>query len=450
MSQSASAAAHPVRYPDLGSRPIMTKRAWWLIGLNLLIPGSAQMLAGNRRLGRFGVGTTFLLWALAIIGLVVFWLAPTVIYSVATNVIALTVAQILLVGYALLWIVLTLDTLRLVKLVRTRPAARGFLAALAVLALVVTAGTASYGAVIAASARSSISSVFSVGKGYVAPVNGRYNILLLGGDAGSDRMGLRPDSTSVASVDAVTGDTTIIGIPRNLERVPFVDNSPLWGPFPNGYDCGDQCLIDYLYTYGEEHKSLYPNADKEGSNAGVEAMKDAVEAVLGLKIQFYALIDMQGFADLVDALGGVTVDVPTRTPIGGVTGKRPAGWIEAGTQHMNGATALWYGRSRYDSNDFERMARQRQVQEAIIRQFKPGVVLSKFQAVAKAGTQVVKTDVPAEMLGSFVELGERARKLPVKHLELVPPEFDSAHPDFDKIRAAVKAAIAPVTHTPKP
>jgi len=70
VSQSASAAAHPVRYPDLGSRPIMTKRAWWLVALNLLIPGSAQLLAGNRRLGRFGVGTTFLLWLLAIVALI--------------------------------------------------------------------------------------------------------------------------------------------------------------------------------------------------------------------------------------------------------------------------------------------------------------------------------------------------------------------------------------------
>lgn len=428
----------------------MTKRAWWLVGLNLLIPGSAQLLAGSRRLGRFGVAMTFLLWALAVVALLMLWLAPTVAFSVATNVVGLTVVQVLLVGYAVLWVVLTLDTLRLVRLVRTLPLARGFVACLAVLALVATAGTASYGAVVASAARSSIASVFSVGKGYVAPSHGRYNILLLGGDAGSDRVGLRPDSTSVASVDAVTGATTIIGIPRNLEQVPFVKDSPLWGPFPNGYNCGDQCLIDYLYTYGEEHASLYPDAVKRGGNPGIEAMKDAVEAVLGIKIQFYALIDMQGFSDLVDALGGVTVDVPVRTPIGGVTGKHPIGWVEAGTQHMDGYTALWYGRSRYGSNDYERMARQREVQQAIIRQFKPAVVLTKFQEIAKAGAQVVKTDVPAEMLGSFVELGDRGRKLPVAQLELVPPEFNPAHPDFDKIHAAVKAAIAPVKSTPAP
>jgi LCP family protein required for cell wall assembly len=445
-----SSAAHPVRYPDLRSPQVMTRRAWWLIGLNLFIPGSAQLLAGDRRLGRFAVSTTFLLWAAAVVAALLYWLAPTVIYSVATNAVALTIIQVLFAGYALLWTILTLDTLRLVRLVKTAPLARAFVATLSVLAAVATAGTAGYGAVVAGAARSSIVSVFSSGEGYVAPAKGRYNILLLGGDAGADRMGLRPDSTSVASVDAVTGATTIIGIPRNLEQVTFAAGSPLWGPFPNGYDCGDKCLIDYLYTYAEEHQSLYPKAAAHGSQPGVEAMKDAAEGVLGIKIQFFALIDMQGFSELVDALGGVTVDVPTRTPIGGVTGRKPIGWIEAGKQHMDGATALWYGRSRYNSNDFDRMARQRLVQQAIIKQFQPTVVLTKFQAIAKAGAQVVKTDVPESMLGSFVALAERGRKLPIAQLELVPPEFDSGNPDYDKIHAAVKAAIAPRKATPKP
>lgn len=445
-----SSAAHPVRYPDLRSPETMTKRAWWLVGLNLLIPGSVQLLAGNKRFGRFAVSATFLLWGLVVVAALLFWLAPPVIYTVATNAVGLTIVQVLLAGYALLWAILTLDTLRLVRLVKTVPLARGFIAVLAVLAVVVTAGTASYGAVIAGAARSSIASVFSSGEGYVAPVNGRYNILLLGGDAGADRVGLRPDSTSVASVDAETGATTLIGIPRNLEQVKFAAQSPLWGPFPNGYDCGDKCLIDYIYTYAEEHPALYPEATAHGSSPGIEAMKDAAEGVLGIKIQFYALIDMQGFSELVDALGGVTVDVPTRTPIGGVTGHKPIGWIEAGTQHMDGYTALWYGRSRYASNDFERMARQRLVQQAIIKQFQPSIVLTKFQEIAKAGAQVVKTDVPASMLGSFVLLGEKGRKLPVAQLELVPPEFDSNAPDYQKIHAAVEAAIAPRKATPKP
>lgn len=420
----------------------MTRRAWWLVGLNLLIPGSAQILTGNRRLGRFGVGTTFLLWFLVVVGVIVWFVAHTVIYSVVTNPIGLTVIQVVLAAYAVLWIFLTLDTLRLTRLITAVPAARPAIAVLAVLALAVTAGAAGYGAVSAGSARGAVSSIFA-GTKMAPPVDGRYNILLLGGDAGPDRTGLRPDSTSVASIDAATGKATIIGIPRNMEQIQFAKGSPLYGPFPNGYDCGDQCLIDYLYTYAEEHPALYPKADAAGSSPGIEAMKDAAEGVTGLKIQYYGLIDMQGFADLVGALGGVTINVPSRVPYGGVTGKHPDGYFEPGVQKMDGGQALWYARTRYDGNDFQRMARQRQVQEAIMKQFQPSVVLTKFQDIAKAGAQVVKTDVPSAALPGFVDLAEKSRKLALTQLELVPPTFNPASPDYGKIHAAVVAANTP-------
>jgi LCP family protein required for cell wall assembly len=441
-------AVSPIRFPDLRSPQTMTKRAWWLVGLNILIPGSAQMLAGNRRLGRFGVGATFLLWIVLIVGLVAYLAAHTAIYAAATNPIALTIVQAGLCAYAILWIVLTFDTLRLTRLIKTAPGIRPLIAVLSAAALVVSAGTASYMAVTAGSARDAVAQIFG-GTTMAAPVDGRYNIMLLGGDAGPDRTGLRPDSLSVASVDATTGATTIIGIPRNLEQIPFVKGSPLYGPFPNGYNCGDLCLIDYIYTYGEEHPKLYPNATRNSSSPGIQAMKDAAEGVLGITIQYYALIDMQGFSDLVDALGGVIVDVPTRTPIGGITGAHPAGWIEAGKQKMDGYTALWYARTRYDSNDFERMARQRRVQAAILAQFQPSIVLSKFQAVAKAGTQVVKTDIPSAALAGFVDLADKSRRLPMAHLELVPPAINPGRPDYAKIRQLVTAAIRP-TATPAP
>ncbi len=442
-------ATSPIRTPDLRSTPTMTKRAWWLVGLNLLIPGSAQILAGNRRLGRFGVGATFLLWGLGLVGILIWFVAHTVILSIVTNPIGLTVIQVVLAAYTVLWIVLTLDTLRLTRLIATAPAMRPAIAALSILALAVTAGAAGYGAVSAGSARNAVTSIFA-GSEMAAPVNGRYNILLVGGDAGPDRTGLRPDSTSVASIDATTGATTIIGIPRNMEQIQFAKGSPLYGPFPQGYNCGDQCLLDYLYTYGEEHKSLYPTAASKGSSPGIEALKDAAEGVTGLSIQYYGLIDMQGFSELIDALGGVTIDVPAKLAYGPVTATEPYGTFEAGPQHMNGYLALWYGRSRYMGSDYERMARQRVVQESMLKQFQPSIVLTKFQDIAKAGAQVVKTDMPSAALPGFVDLGNKARKLSVTHLELVPPTFNQNKPDYEKLHAAVQAATTPPAATPAP
>lgn len=453
-------AANTVRYPDLRSKAVMTRRAWILVILGILIPGTPQMLAGNRRFGRFAVGSTFVLWAILAVALLVYVFARAAFVTIATNFFALWGVQAAIVFYGVLWIVLAFDTLRLLRLVRVAPAARAFVAGLVVVSLVVIGGGGAYGLMIAGTTRSTVDSVFSGGK-ITDPVDGRYNIMLLGGDAGPDREGLRPDSISVVSVEAATGKATIIGIPRNLEKVPFVAGSPMAAEYPNGYgtDNGcqvDVCLINSIYTEVEQvTPQLYPDAVAQGSRPGIEAMKDAVEGVLGIKIQYYVLIDMQGFSDLIDALGGVTIDSIGRYPIAEPealddNGNPPAGtpYIEAGVQHMNGATALWYARIRAGSNDYDRMQRQHQVEEAILQQFDPANLLSKFQAVAQAGTQVVSTDIPQAMLGFFVDLAGKSRVLPVEKLEIVPPMIDVEYPDFDYIHQVVAEQLTIATPAP--
>lgn len=448
--------AQPLRHPDVRSRRVMTRRGWWLVVLNFLIPGSAQVLAGSRRLGRFGLAMTLLMWLLAIVSLVVYLLWPKVVFTVATNAIGLTVAQLVLAAYAVLWVVLTLDTLRLVRIVRTAPGARPLLALLSVLLLVVASGSAGYAAYLAGAARGAFGEIFQAGPP-VPPVDGRYNIMLLGGDAGPDRDGLRPDSMSVVSIDAETGQAVTIGLPRDLNPTPFSAGSPMAEQYPEGYGAHDTCDVDVcqlnsIYTEVEVYKQdLYPDATKHGSQPGIEAMRDALEGATGLTIQYFVLIDMEGFAQLVDALGGVDIDVTERLPIGGDENlENVHGWIEPGKQHMDGFTAQWYARSRHGTSDYDRMARQKQLMDAILKQVNPVNVVTKFEAIAKAGHQVVKTDIPQDMLGYFIDLGMKTRKLPVKQLELVPPLIDPTSPDYDRIHALVRDAIAPPTPSPSP
>jgi len=448
-----SASTPTVRRPDTRSPRFMTKRGWWLVVMNLLVPGSAQVVAGNRRLGRFGLGATIVLWILVAVGILLAVAARGVLLSLVTNTIVLVVLIGVAIFYGVLWAILTLDTLRLVRLVNVAPSARAFVAGLGVLSLVVTVGGAGF---VAANSVSAIGLLSIFGGSVVEPpIDGRYNILLLGGDAGPDRNGLRPDSISVVSVEAQSGAATIFGVPRNLEHVPFVADSPLYGPFPDGYDCGNECLISYLYTYAEEHPELYPDAVAAGSNPGIEATRDAVEGSLGIELQYYVLIDMQGFAELIDALGGVDIDVAERLPYGANTYDNgapapPAGYIEAGLQHMNGETALWYARSRYGSTDYDRMARQRQVQEAVLAQFDPANVLLKFQGIASAGSQVVSTDIPQSMLAYFVELAAKTKDLPVVKIDFVPPLIDTGRPDFALIQSTVDQALVLTTPSPTP
>jgi LCP family protein required for cell wall assembly len=391
---------------------------------------------------------------------------PQLLFIVATNWFALVAAQVLLVGYAVLWVVLTFDTLRLARLVRTRPRARFGIAALVVALLVVSSGGAAYAAMAAGVTRDTLGSVFGLGGPAVPPSEGYYNILLLGADSGEGRDSMRFDSISVVSVNATTGAVTITGIPRDIVDVPFAPG-PMQDLYPDGHEgraddtCGWGSGINQLRTEVEvcrDGSALYPDAAAHGSEPGIEATKDAAEGALGIEIPYYVFLDMHGFAALIDALGGVDITVTERLPKGGgpaYDGQSPEdwaiGWIEVGPQHMDGDTAQWYARSRYTTSDWDRMKRQRELQTAILAQFTPGNVLARFQDVAAAGSDVLETDLPQSMLPYFAELALKSKELPVATIELTPEHgVDPEDPDWSFVQELVRQALHPPTATPEP
>jgi len=445
----------------------MTRRGWWLLILGWLIPGSAQALAGSRRLGRFGLGTTLLLWTLLIALAAGLLLWPAGTLTILLFPVVMIVAGALIVGYGVLWIVLGIDTLRLVRLVKVSSPSRYLIAILAVIAMVLTGSGAAYAAP-RLFAGSNIGSLLPTGFP-VAPVDGYYNILLLGADSGEGRDSMRFDSISVVSINAESGAVTITGIPRDMPNVPFSEGSPMQALYPNGFEshdsatCGWNNHINNLtnaveYCREDRGEGLYPGLDPNFSRPAIEATKDAAEAILGIQIQFHVFIDMDGFAALVDALGGVEIEVTERLPKGGGPAYegQPAdewaiGWIEPGVQHMDGDTAQWYARSRYTTNDWDRMERQRQLQQAILDQFTPETVLSRFEQIVQAGDDLVQTDIPQSMTGAFIELGAKARTQPFASIELTPAGgVDAENPDFEQIRGMVHDALYPPSPTPTP
>ena len=453
----------PLRHPDASSPAVMTRRAWWLVVLNVLIPGSAQVLAGSRRLGRFGLGATLTLWVVVVLGIAAAVLWRPFVLTLATNWFALLVAQVLLLAYAVLWVILTLDTLRLVRLVKVRPLARVGVAMLAVVLMVLTGAGAVYAAQVVNVTRETLGAIFGQSGPSVAPTDGYYNILLLGADPDKGRDSMRPDSISVVSVNADSGAMTITGLPRDTLGVPFAEG-PMQELFPDGYggqNCKTaHCGLNEIFTEVgvlRDGAALYPEAEANGSTPGIEAVKDAAEGYLGIAIPYYVLIDMHGFAALIDALGGVEITVTERLPTGALS-KGPdgelrgvKGWIEPGKQLMDGDTAQWYARSRYTTNDWDRMKRQRQLQEAILTQFTPANVLTRFQEVAAAGTHVVETDIPQSMIGYFAELALKSKEHPVTTIELTPEDgVDPEEPDFAYVRELVNTALHPPTPTPTP
>ena len=293
-----------------------------------------------------------------------------------------------------------------------------------------------------------MSGIFSNG-GTLEAHKGRYNILLLGGDSGSDRFGLRPDSISVLSISTETGTAVNIGLPRNLSRIQFTPGTPIHKVYPYGFnhDCSGQCMLNAIYKATIDNYSyLYPKAHHNGSTSGIEATKSAVQWITGLKIDAYVLINMRSFTGLVDALGGIDVTVKKALPIGGQQDCVAAmnehesicpdamSWIEKGRQHMDGRTALWYARSRHNTNDYDRMRRQRQVENIVLKKIDLGTLLFKFGAVAGASSKLVRTDIPSGSLPTLMDLAFKAKTKGLKSLQLSYPLIQADNPDFFLMR----------------
>jgi polyisoprenyl-teichoic acid--peptidoglycan teichoic acid transferase len=426
---------------------VRIRRARTLLGLTLVAPGSAQLVAGDASVLRARAARTVLrIWAgflVALVLLAIAWLIHReFVLGLFTHQSVLRGLALLLLAAGVGWPLLTLDAWHLggvrhlpVRSRRQLTVIAGLLALLTCAVPIaagrrVWAGADLLGGVFGSSTRSTVA-------------DGRYNVLLLGGDAGPDRVGTRPDSVNLASIDADTGRTALISLPRNLQNVPFPAGSLAAKALPRGWSCGDTCLLNAIYTWGsqKQNQKYFPGV----KDPGAEAMKQAVQAITGLKVNYYVLIDLQGFRSMIDAVGGINIDVTARVPIGGETSPI-SGWIEPGKQHLNGFHALWYARSRTITSDYDRMARQRCVMTAMVNQLDPGTLLSHFQQIAAAGPKVVSTDIPAAELPKFITLGGEAKRRKIESLQFVPPLIVPHHPNYALIRNRVAALIADSEH----
>lgn len=417
------------------TRRVHIRRAVGVLLMSAVVPGSAQYVAGNRNAGRVAMRIWAGLWALALLAAAGLLLlrGPTLALLLNGGVIATlrVVAWVLFVG----WSLLLLDAWRLARPLRLVRAARLMLT-ISTVVLVALAGLATNFAASALAAAGNVSAVLA-GGGDSGDKDGRYNVLLLGIDASASRVGIRPDSINVASVDAKTGRTVIFGLPRNLEGAPFPDGSPLKELYPEGFTCPDsECMLNGIYTLATDNADLYP-----GQDAGLVAMREAASELLGLDINYHAMVDMAGFESLIDAMGGITVTVNRDVPIGG--GSSPiSGYIEAGEDiELDGYHALWLARSRADSSDYERMTRQKCVIAAMTKQLDPSTVAMRFLQLSEAGKDIVTTDVGPGHVSELAELALRAKALDLVSVDFTPPLINTASPDFALIRSTVIETI---------
>jgi LCP family protein required for cell wall assembly len=273
------------------------------------------------------------------------------------------------------------------------------------------------------------------------------SVLLLGGDYSEGRAGVRTDTAVLVRADIPTGDVVMFSLPRNLMNAQFPSDSPLSDLYPDGFrGYGDQGAWMLNAIYGQV-PAMHPGVLGDSANEGADAIKQAVEGSLGIPVDYYALVNLGGFKQLVDAMGGVTVDINEYVAVQGdqSAGIPPVEWLEPGpAQHLDGYHALWFARGRYGSSDYSRMLRQRCLIGDIIEEADPVTLLRRYQSLAKAGKAIVQTDIPARLLPAFVELGLRAKDGDVRSVAFISsPAFFSGDPDFDWMRDKVQRALQP-------
>lgn len=271
----------------------------------------------------------------------------------------------------------------------------------------------------------------------------RLNLLLLGGDAGAGRVGLRTDTMIVASVDPASRQVALIGLPRNVTRVPLPAKAAAAFPchcFPD--------LLNALYRYAEANPRFFP----EGPDRGAMAVTRAAEKLTGLQIDYYALVDLEGFVDVVDALGGVTVRVTEHVqdtvsaPEDGQAAPRVD--VGPGRYHFDGRRALAYVRSRSADDDYHRMRRQRCLLAGLASQANMPKLLRALPRLMQVARRNVSTNIPARELPKLATLATQMRGAQVTTLGLGPPRYsgrDSRGYPVVKV-AEVRAGVAEALH----
>ncbi|HET6562303.1 MAG TPA: LCP family protein [Marmoricola sp.] len=442
-----------------------TRRARTLAGaLGVTVLGAVLPGAGFLWGRRIVLGLLVLVPALGVVAAVPFQVRDLeTALNLAVDPSRLKVVAWVLGGVLLLWAVTVVATYWLVRprdLSRPAGFLGGALVALLCLAVAAPVTLSAYYARVQADL---VTHVFKDNRTATAPLvtmedpwggHDRVNVLLLGGDGSVTREGVRTDTVILMSMDTRTGDTVMFSLPRNMMNAQFPVDSPLHDLYPDGFrGDGDPAAWMLNAVYGQV-PILHPGILGRSDNEGADAVKQAVAGSLGVKVDYYMLVNLQGFEQIVDAMGGVTVNINEPVAIHGNTdlGIPPVGYLQPGpNQRLNGYEALWFARGRWGSDDYERMLRQRCMVNALVEEAKPLNLLRRYQSLAAAGKEIVRTDIPSKLLPAFVDLSLRIKDASVRSVAFVSSDkFFPGDPDFEWLRDAVDRALAPQRDPARP
>jgi LCP family protein required for cell wall assembly len=275
--------------------------------------------------------------------------------------------------------------------------------------------------------------------------NDRVNVLVIGVDAVPGRTATLTDTMMVLSFDPVGKTASVVSLPRDLIDMPLGDGNT-FGP-----------KLNSLMSYADTHRKTFPKG-------GLRTLQDAIGALLGIPIHYYARMEFSGFISMVDAVGGVDVTVARAIDDPGYDGfgEGKRGWsITAGIHHLDGANALAYARSRKSAgeSDFTRAGRQQQILVALKdAATKGGSLFWSLPALLDAVGDSVRTDLPVERLPQLAaavdEMGAGGiTRAVIRHplVRSVDTRYGSSlQPDLAAIREVAAKLFPSPGGTPEP
>ena len=245
----------------------------------------------------------------------------------------------------------------------------------------------------------------------IPPVTSRVTILFTGVDADPTRQEHLYDSIMVVSYDPKTNSVAMVSVPRDSASYPLYF----------GGKVSNKVRINSLPTYVRNGWVISPDAP-------YTTLVKEIQYLVGIPINYYAVMDLQGFVQMVDMVGGIDVnnsspidDSSYATPVGQIIGFK----LAAGPQHLNGDQALAYVRSRHGAgnNDWAREGRQQQVMVALLHKMsEPGAILQLPNLMSKLSASI-STTFPAGSVADYISLGQNVPSSNIKQVVLDPPDY---------------------------
>ncbi|MCV0403168.1 MAG: LCP family protein [Chloroflexi bacterium] len=243
----------------------------------------------------------------------------------------------------------------------------------------------------------------------------RVNVLLVGIDFAQGRSQHLTDTMLVATLDPDSGEGALVSVPRDLYGVPLGDGR----------------------VYNAKLNSLMSNADDDRETyplGGPGTLKEAIGELLGIRIHYFAAIDIDGMRQVVDTIGGVEVyvdraiDDPQYSDT--LTGRRGF-YLSPGRHHLDGETALAFARSRLGAgdSDFTRAERQQVLLTAIAEKLTAGNLLITLPGLLDAVRDNVATDIPSGRIPAIASEVQDADIGGLEQIVLAPPDYVTVDPN---------------------